>query len=743
MKRTLSRTLILSMILMLLPPQALAARDDVIARKDFDGFSDQISAFCAVENVLWMYSSSSVYAYDTSDDTLSAYPWTPARTSAQNGLIRDENGLRCYSAITAFFAHEDAVYVLLDKWHVGSSDAQRYREDIVLGRLVIQNGLADIEELNAIDWKNLLASEDDSLDFSGAFVQNGVLCGLSQSMGADIVYLAPLDGSRARTLSLTGGSWISSAIAWRDGFMLFRQDGRTAQYALMGLEDDQPGDWCELPMSAERYLSLSGMVQYGDELLYISGSMLTAFTPEDGAVREVVSIPVSTSNAHGLITPSGVYAAGGYDGIVLRLINRESTAAGTLVIDDTDNAGNMDNALLAFQDAYPNIEVSMLNTEDILTALLTRSSESDVIVLPARYDNGELSALLDRSWALPIESGTLRDAVLQMYPGISDQLIKDGQLLGVPFNASATGPTLCTGAMRALGLNIEDVPTSWPDFLSWLGSLIPTADVPLIDGDDDAGQIRERLIRGVLTSYEAELQAGTLTGYDTPELRAALKAIDKLDIDALIEQFYNTLGNADCNPLFDPFQTIGINDSTYLDDYDDIPLYLSLSAELPRRVSLKCSVAIINPFSQHTEEAVRFIEELAAQDELTSRAMLTPTLNDAVRSADYARYTSEQDALIAQYERDLEAAEDDAKAAIEADLDRARQTRASMENWYYIVSAESLNRYRDCVQSVLLRLNDSLFPTAAMNNPYTCGEGSLDDFIAELQHSSEMRRLEQ
>ena len=97
-----------------------------------------------------------------------------------------------------------------------------------------------------------------------------------------------------------------------------------------------------------------------------------------------------------------------------------------------------------------------------------------------------MCAKISRGWARPIESEALAEYVSGMYPAVSDALMQDGQALGVPFAADVTVPGLCAGALKALGLTIDDVPTSWPALIDWLNGLIPTAEIPLWESSGDA-----------------------------------------------------------------------------------------------------------------------------------------------------------------------------------------------------------------------------------------------------------------
>lgn len=378
----------------------------------------------------------------------------------------------------------------------------------------------------------------------------------------------------------------------------------------------------------------------------------------------------------------------------------------------------------------------------MLTALLTKSTAFDVALLSTHYNGSDLRAILSRGWARPIESETLAEYVSGMYPALSDMLMQDGQALGVPFSVDVTVPGVSVGALKALGLTIDDVPTSWPALIDWLNGLIPTAEIPLWESSGDAAQVRRELVDMILDAYRLELDAGTVSGYDTDELRAALAAVERLDAEGLSEQFERVGDAFEFYPLFTSIAMGGIDGATYQEEYDTIPLYLSLSDALPRRIALRSSVAIINPYSEHIELATRFLETLAEVDTQRSRAMLCPDANETIRSADYERHTAEYDEKIARLEAELKTAADDVKDVIEQDLDNARDLRARMENWYWVVSRESLEHYRvnDAGVTFDTQKHYSCYDEIRQ---YCAGQMSMDEFIAALQGTLEMIRLEE
>ena len=743
MKRWLS--LILAAVLLLTAVPALAVRGDaIIARQGQDGFDDYVTALCTIGDVVWMKGDrdGGVYTYDTASGEMTAYSWDDAVHTMLRGENYDETGAQTFTYVAAWFAYQDAPCALLLSYSYKDGKTSDYRA--ALARVHAQDGRASFEEIGAVDWQGLSDELNDTVNLEDVVVVNDTLCALVQSMDDEIVAFLPLDGSAPRAVYL-GNVWPEGLTSW-NGDILIVQNMGTAQYAILPFDGDALGAWQDMAENEDAQGRVYGVVQYGGEMVYLSGNTLMAYNPETGAARDIANIPVDSGSRPAFVTESGVYVTGGgSSGVALRALNREGESGETLTVNDPNNGGEAQNAIVRFMNEQ-GAEAAVVWQDDILTALLTKSTAFDVALLSARYNGGDLRAILSRGWARPIESEKLAEYVSGMYPAVSSALMKDGQALGVPFAAEVTVPGVSVGALKAMGLTIDDVPTSWPELIDWLNGMIPTATLMLVDEYEDAEAIRSMFIRGVLQSYWLELDAGTVDGYDTPELRAALAAVERLDAEGLCElntRFVDGEEDIAVNPLFTMHTWAGVTSETYQDDYTEIPLYMSLSADLPKRVPLECYVAIVNPYSEHIELATRFLETLAETDRLASRTMLRPDQNETARSADYERYTSEYDDKIARLEEELKTAEGDAKDVIEQDLANARQTRADMEDWYWIVSAQSLERYRANDAGVVLDIDTGDYSYYDALNQYSAGQISMDDFIAALQKKLEMRRMEE
>ena len=501
----------------------------------------------------------------------------------------------------------------------------------------------------------------------------------------------------------------------------------------------EPDEWRPMDGAQADRINSASAVQNGRELLFAQNGRLLALDVESGSVRDVIAMPVDADSGVGAacLTASGLYASGSYEGVAVRSL--DAGARKTLVVSaNSDEMWRFDNAMIRFQDEMGDWDVRPTDTDDILTALLTGTTDADVIMLDTRASQGTLSAILARGWAMELDDAALCDYVSALYPDIASRLTKDGKVLAVPFSAEVDGMGLSIGTMAAMGLTEADVPASWPEFLDWLNGLISTAEAPLFEYDV------EELLQAMLSDYACELQMGTLNGYDTPELRAALAAYERLDREALEENWARYEDDESCNALIRAAENCGVGGSIYESPYHFYPLRLSVSAELPRRMPVQCFIALVNPASENAEAAARFLNCLIRDDTPSSRATLGDPAAAPCRDEYYTTAVAQHDARIARLEAQLKSAADEDKAAIQEELNGAKERRAEVERGYWAVSAESLARYRANADGVMLDLvNDDVDALMQLIYQYTAGLLDADGLIGALQRAFEMRMMEQ
>ena len=740
------RCLMVLILLATLSLPAMAAGDAIVAREGFDGFDDSVRAICADGDLIWMYGYNAVHTYDASTGELHSYPWNAEARGYLHHSALDSDGLTVVASEQAWFMLDGSAHMLAQWFRFNQSRSIFENLGCTLEKIVIRDDLAYLERVHELDVSAVPLDDGYFPQIEACFTVNGTAVLFSPAMvGLGQLYFLDPGANALRAADVDVS--VSYAIAWDDGILLIasdRQNRGQMRAGKMPLTGEAPAEWTPIPKG---FYYPQGLVQYGSEILFVDENMLRAVNFESG-VRDIADVPIDLNPNIGVpavITPSGCYVAGEYGGVVVRKIERSEEAKATLAI---SYSGDLTNAILKFQNAHDNVNVRLVyDTDNALNDLLTKSAQWDILILNSHYDAQILRPILNRGWALPIQSESVRAFVSGTLPGVSAPLMQNGEVLGVPLDVDCYIAGVNVGCLNAMKLSIEDIPTNWVDLLEYIQSLIPTATVPLVDWQDSADDLRADLLRAILESYDLEIQSGAQAGYDTPELRAALEALDNLDLEALNAQAQraNEETNRNYNPMFGWHSACATPcGEKYLDEYQFIPLALSISADSPARLPMDCNVAILNPASKNVGLANEFLEILIGQMDADVCAAFTPAnAEPLLDQAVYDRQTSQQDEMIAQLETALGTAAESAKQELQEKLDHERAIRLEMEDWYWAISEESLARYQANANGVLLNL-----PTGSFSDLYTLvwehvekREGT-DALIRALQKKLDMSRME-
>lgn len=706
------RCLLVLILLATLSLPAMAAGDAIIAREGFDGFTDSVRTICADGDLIWMYGYNAVHTYDASTGELHSYPWNDEARGYLHQTTLDSDGLTVVASEEAWFMLDGSAHMLAQWFRFNQSRSILENLGYTLEKIVIRDDEACFERVRELDVSAVPLDNGYFPQIEACFTVNGTAVLFSPAtVGSGQLYLLDpgADALRAADVDVS----VEYAIACDDGILLIasdRQNRGQMRAGKMPLTGEAPAEWTVLPAG---FYYPQGLVQYGSEILFVDENMLRAVNFESG-VRDIADVPIDLDTNPGVpavVTPSGCYVAGEYGGVVVRKIERSEEAKTTLTI---SYSGDLTSAILAFQNAHDNVNVRLVyDTDNALDDLLTKSAQWDILILSSHYDAQTLRPILNRGWALPVQSESVRAFVSGALPGISDRLMRNGEVIGVPIDVECYIAGVNIGCLRAMNLSIDDIPTNWPDLLAYIQSLIPVATVPLVDWQDNADDLRANLLWTILESYDLEIQAGAQSGYDTPELRAALEALDKLDLEALNEQAQRANEETDrhYNPMFGWHDACATPcDDKYLDEYRDIPLAISFSKDSTARLPIDCNIAILNPASENVDLANEFLDILLEQMDADVCAAFDPA--DAKPLLDenvYNKQTQQQDDMIAQLDAALETAAESAKQELQEKLDHERSIRLKMENWYWTISEESLARYQANANGAMLNLPSGSF----------------------------------
>ncbi len=738
-QRTLA--LLLAVCLVMGIPAFAANGDKMLTRDSEDGFGFPFESICSFGDTLYMLSYDNVFhTYSPTDDTMHKYAWDAETQRLFKGVEADDDTL--YLNILCHFTWREGLYVLAETRYFYEGV-----EKVELCEVVLNDGSATLKPVCEVDWLPLTDSEG-YIQINTCVTVGDVLC-LNAYMGSMVLCLMPLDGSDLTVTSHT----FAELCAFEDKLIIAETEYKNGFETTFTAMNPVTGETAVANVKYKSDKQPSGFVYDGE-----TGNML--FT-EDGSVvsfdilsknpsREVIApIPVAPDiNSNGMsacLLDSGAYAAAGYMGVALRQVKGREQAEGKLVIASHFLTDSLNNALLAFGNLYPGIEITTTRAENVLNDLLTRSDAVDIYFLSSyNPQDTSLAAVLKRGWGLELDSSDIiKEYFAGMYPEFAGAFMYEGKPIAVPYEAEAFGVGINTGALNMLGLTLDDVPKDWAGFFGFIASLSENDVVPVL-GEDARRGFSYNALNLMLNDYCLEMDYGNLDSFDTDEFRSILRAYESIDFDAM--ENFDSWDTYNGNMLISEYMFAGVNGDTFPDDgYEYFPLRLSVTPDKGAYMPLNARAAFINPSSKSAQTAIEFLEFATKYTDDKSLAMMNaeygePVLDEKVYASETARQDSQIEALRASY---AEAA-DSEKAALNERLEAAIDLRERMEDWYWTVSPESLELYKSRDENVVMNMPTITFEVNFANalDRYIDGADDMNAFIAEIENLTRMARLE-
>ncbi len=772
MKKFLS--LLVALALLALPMTALAAPGDALLLRADAQRGVDLRGLVEADGTVYMFTySDEVYTLAPGADA----PERRAFQTPQPEMEDEETTL--YPDIAAYIAYDGAPCVvlteMLEETEGEGEDAEYFRacEGAWLCELQFdQEGNASVgEEITELDWFDLIQGTDYEYyaQCDRPFVAGDLLCFTSyDESGNNIIVTTDLtDGDTEIYYPTDLGldAYVEEICAYKDGLLLtlsvqYTQDGNIANLYRTDPEAEEAELLAEVPLTGQGYPD--GLVYRADNdtLYFAMNGELWALPGMDAErLESVASLPVEASyDVRPILTSEGYYITGNYEAVVRRNTDPALRSDVRLTVQRNYNP-SINNAYYAFSAEYGDVDVVMVEqVEDVVQAMMNRSSDVDIYCLSV--DSAEYEAVYSRGYMAELtESEELSAFIDSLYPFAREACVKDGELLGVPVEFYANSMGYDPEAFARLGLTGEDVPTTWQAFFESLEPLAAkVAEVEgmtLFDGFEDYGSARFMLLDTMLASYMAYIsQPGSELAFDTEAFRGALNACEAVDWTALGlaepedmngyswtsssgESTHDALFSSYGNPIADTYAVQGA--------FQPLPLGFDGTPQL----SAQMTVAFVNPFSQHREEAIAFLEAVVREMEPVLKIQLCPEENEPVRSPDYDTTLAAYDQMIADAQTQHDAAETDAEkqayAVILAEYEKMREDFLRYGAWQ--ASEESIARYRAFAPQIIVIRNlgmggDNASAFYELQNQFTQGLITADEFIEGVDGKLQMMMLE-
>lgn len=409
--------------------------------------------------------------------------------------------------------------------------------------------------------------------------------------------------------------------------------------------------------------------------------------------------------------------------------------------------------------ANPGYAVSVTQSGDeagALADLLSGEAGFDACVIRL---NGDAYRAMRSAGLLADLSGSdsLRQAVAGMPARLQASLSYEGALVACPATVSNACQLVNVSALEALtGRSRDDLPTDWAGFFGLLkqlgdrGVLIDNAAYRLYDGELPAEGLRETLFSWMLLDCFLWLDEDASRVDSLSEaLCPVLEAFDAVSWNRLglpeeaAVAAYGTLGGAiqaaeggGPSPLImDGMLEIAV--APMPEGCEFWPLSLRPGDE--PLIAQYLSVLCVNANSPHLQAATAFAEALWDDLDLATKASLCNGMNAPALNPDYEDDIAYLEQTAGAIRQAMDAAPDAAgKAQMAAELaELEAYLEDYRENARWLLTEESIARYRDQSERMLPTASDAWFSESVASAMYDFLDGLLtpDDFAQALREA--------
>ena len=780
MKKLLSLILMLTVIL--LPVSALAAPGDaVLLRQGEDGYNSNVCGLAEVDGDLYALTYDGLYVFASGETKPTHYDFPLSSNVDDEDDDEDTAVTRSAVALIAYEGRPCVIVAGMETEYEGVGEERMSFstvEGVWLCELTLEDGKAAVgEELTELDWSDLVQGGGDS--------EYLAQCDLPTVVG-DTLYFASYDESYERVLvatDLTDGDTdvyypadlgaeisLDSFCAYKDGQLLvleteWGEDESTVKLYAIDVEDEEATEL--LTLATDENASATGLAYRADtDTVYcIMDGEICAMTGMDvSTLQRVSEAPISYINsAAPIITGDGFYIAADYEALVRRNTDPAQRAQTRITVQDM-GAGAITDAYYAFGENHGEVEVVLLQrTEDVVQAMMNRSTDVDIYCVSV--DSVEFDAVYSRGYMAELTGSESISAFLdRCYPFAREVCEKDGEIVAVPVMLYMDGRGYDPEAFARLGLTEEDVPKTWAEFFGSLESLAAKiAEEPgmtLFEGFSDYETARMTFLSAMITDYMNYISLPENEfAFDTEAFRAALAAYEAVDWSKLglpapnvddglgASGVIEIGGRTEHNVLYSAYTNVSADG--YIARAAFRPMLLSFVEGEQPHISATLFIAFVNPFSEHRDIAVSFLETaLEELDDLT-RIHLCPDENEPVRSPWYEDNLKGFDQSVANAEEQLAKAEtEEERQAYEELVEEYKQYREDYLKYdAWTASEESIAIYREYASSIRVKRNIGMGGENSeafyeLQQQYMDGMVSADEFIRGVDGKLQMMMKE-
>lgn len=715
--RMLSIILCIVLCMAMLPVQALAATGDLIVARTDDGpLENGLETFCGAGDALYFL----IYGSSQSGDgrSLGVHHVGDAEMKLYELKLGDELEGNSYEDMR-LLSDGEQVYVL--------RQVSSYEEDVQSITAELYALYFEGDEVQA----ELLCMPDCSQfrteDGYYSYVES-MFCAGEYIIA---IYYDDYGTMRCVRMPLAGGSFeacgiegeISRVAAYSGGRLLIQQYTDENYTQLRFMSYDPATDECEVlcEVETEQYGQYDGLAcdMESGAVYYTKQGEIFELDLETGESSEAITDMPGTmySSALAVVLEGGYYAGASYDCYVFRNLHPEKRPETTLRIYDGSYDNSVAQAFYAFANGHG--EVSTVLSRDyssqnsLVEDMMNRSDDIDVYVISA--DSADYQAVFDRGYMAELtENEELRAVAERMYPAMREALSIDGELCAMPVSCYFWLPFVNREAMEKLGLEMEDIPTNWDDFLDFLVELedrLPEdGSIRLFDSYQSDVESRRSVFDRIFASYQQLLKKDP-DAVSTEQMAALLQKLERVDFRALGQPSEEEVQNEE---FFDDDGTVyylfEMNMVTTIESITNMqPMVMSLTADTPRMLVTSATVAFVNPFSKNRELALEYIEGLAENLPDSTEYVIFADKSEPVENRYYQDNITQMQESIDRLQAEYASAEDADRQALEEAIANAEENLKDYEQYRYSITEEDIAWLKQYADALTLQGNNWLY----------------------------------
>lgn len=435
----------------------------------------------------------------------------------------------------------------------------------------------------------------------------------------------------------------------------------------------------------ETYTSKTAPLWTADDLRYVNGryyalmyddNVRGLYSGETLETMTCIASPLTTMDSILLVTDDDVLLANGTLLMSSRIVSEASV---TLVLSQTE-AHNA--AYYTLQNGVNFRSVYDLTTADILN---TKNSDVDILCITP-FDTVSLKLLKDKGYFTDLSSSViLSKQVSRLYPGLQKGLTTDdGKIIGWYETVETYLPDAAMDVLEQNGMTFANT------LLEMFQQITQLADAGVFADEGMAplgypGYSRLNMLNMSIERYLNEQQLLgnriTLNNAELQELLSYIVANVPEDEDAFPE-------NEDGYSLYEMDVSMPITTDCHM------PMKVGTSS--PAAIPASVYVLVVNPYSQHKEEAIRYLEYCAQNVYDETQYRIFSDMTDPLPNSYQEQRIAELESQIAALEAQEQTAE------VKEQLTELRASKAEAEKYRNIIDVEDIAAWKQVAGNIVV-----------------------------------------